>query len=319
MSFSSGVKEELALVNSPARHCAIALIAALFHLCPVLEKERAGIRTENPYAAAAFEAALRRVRLENIEVAKSGREITVQIAGEQQVTRFLEMLKLDHAVRMEEAGSGRLADQAAAWPVSPVLLQKTCCRKTFLRGLFLAAGSVSDPSGSYHLEIAPLGGEDAEAVLKLLSSIGFQAKCTRRKGRSVVYLKDGEQISDFLGSIGATQSLMKLENARILKDIAGNINRQVNFEAANLKKTGIASDRQMEDIALIERTIGIHSLSEPLQQAARLRTENPDGSLQELADASNPPVGRSGINHRLQRLAQIAAKIREKEGYASWQ
>ena len=99
--------------------------------------------------------------------------------------------------------------------MSPVLLQKTCCRKTFLRGLFLAAGSVSDPSGSYHLEIAPLGGEDAEAVLKLLSSIGFQAKCTRRKGRSVVYLKDGEQISDFLGSIGATQSLMKLENARI--------------------------------------------------------------------------------------------------------
>ena len=316
MSFSSGVKEELALVNSPARHCAIALIAALFHLCPVLEKERAGIRTENPYAAAAFEAALRRVRLENIEVEKSGREMIVQIAGKQQVTRFLAMLKLDHAVCMEDAGSGQCAQQVVSRTVSPVLLQKTCCRKTFLRGLFLVAGSVSDPSGSYHLEIAPPGPEDADSILKLLSSIGFQAKCTRRKGRSVVYLKDGEQISDFLGSIGATQSLMKLENARILKDIAGNINRQVNFEAANLKKTGIASNRQLEDIELIERTIGVHSLSESLQQTARLRVENPAGSLQELADASNPPVGRSGINHRLQRLAGIAAKIREKEGHS---
>ena len=112
---------------------------------------------------------------------------------------------------------------------------------------------------------------------------------------------------------------MKLENARILRDIAGNINRQVNFEAANLKKTGIASRRQLEDIQLIERTIGISSLSEALQQAARLRVENPDGSLQELAASSDPPVGRSGINHRLQRLSEIAEKIREKEGHSKWQ
>ena len=152
------------------------------------------------------------------------------------------------------------------------------------------------------------------------TKVGFQARCTRRKGRSVVYMKDGEQISDFLGAIGATKSLMKLENARILRDIAGNINRQVNFEAANLKKTGIAAMRQLEDIQLIERTIGISSLSPALAQAARLRAENPDGSLQELAQASNPPVGKSGINHRLQRLGEIAERLREKEeGGAAWQ
>lgn len=317
MSFSSGVKEELALVNSPARHCAIALIAALFHLCPDLSGESAGIRTENPYAADAFGSALKRIRAENIHVEKNGREIAVCVRGRKQVRTFLEMLKIEDACSGEDAAA--LDRERVRSKVSSVLLQKTCCRKAFLRGMFLASGSVSDPSKSYHLEIAPLSEEDAAGVIRLLFSIGFQAKCTLRKGRSVVYLKDGEQISDFLGSIGATKSLMKLENARILKDIAGNINRQVNFEAANLRKTGIASGRQMEDIALIERTVGIHSLSEPLQQTARLRIEHPDGSLNELAEASNPPVGRSGINHRLQRLSEIAAKIREEEGRSIWQ
>ena len=146
-----------------------------------------------------------------------------------------------------------------------------------------------------------------------MSSIGFSARATKRKAKTVVYLKEGEQISDFLGAIGATGSLMKLENARILRDIAGNINRQVNFEAANLKKTGIASLRQLEDIELIERTIGIRSLPPNLGSAALLRLENPDKSLTELAEASDPPVGRSGMNHRLQRIKEIADRIRAGE------
>ncbi len=319
MSFSSGVKEELALQNSQARHCRIAFIAALFHLCPVLTKERAGIRTENASVADAFEQALRRCMSAEIEVEKNAREIIVTCVGEDQVTTFLEMVKLDRVICPGDYGAKDVERKVRETGISPVLLEKTCCRKAFLRGLFLTAGSVSDPAKSYHLEIAPLTSKDAGEVLKLLSSIGFQAKCTKRKGRSVVYLKEGEQISDFLGSIGATGSLMKLENARILRDIAGNINRQVNFEAANLKKTGIASRRQLEDIQLIERTVGISSLSESLQQAARLRMENPDGSLQELALASDPPVGKSGINHRLQRLSGIAEKIREKKGHSTWQ
>lgn len=314
MSFSSEVKEELVLQGSQARHCQIALIAALFHLCPVLTKDCAGIRTENVPAAEAFENALKRVWRGPVESDQIGRERSVLVRGEEQVRHFLEMVKLDRAIHPETAGlsGGRKLVQGAR--ISPVLLQKNCCRKAFLRGTFLASGSVSDPSKSYHLEIAPLSKDDAESILKLLSSIGFTAKSTQRKGKCVVYLKEGEQISDFLGSIGATGSLMKLENARILRDIAGNINRQVNFEAANLKKTGIASGRQLEDIELIERTIGLGSLSPSLQQAAKLRKENPDGSLQELAQSSDPPVGRSGINHRLQRLKEIAERIRENGG-----
>ena len=320
MSFSSEVKEELALLTPPARHCRIALIAALFHMCPALTKDSAGIRTENAFAAKAYEHALRRTFTADVERSESGREITVQVSGKEQVRTFLETIKLDPVMPTPEEGAKKTPRRGEMAMVSKVLLQKTCCRKAFLRGLFLAAGSVSDPSRSYHLEIAPLSEEESEEVKGLLALVGFQARCTRRKGRSVVYMKDGEQISDFLGAIGATKSLMKLENARILRDIAGNINRQVNFEAANLKKTGIAAMRQLEDIQLIERTIGISSLSPALAQAARLRAENPDGSLLELAQASNPPVGKSGINHRLQRLGEIAERLREKEeGGAAWQ
>ena len=311
MSFSSEVREELSQQGSSARHCQIALIAALFHLCPVLTQEYAGIRTENTCAAQAFESALRKVWSDPVESVTAGREIIVLIRGREQVRRFLEMVKLDHVIGMDEAGRDDVREKVQGARISQNLLQKTCCRKAFLRGMFLVAGSVSDPSKSYHLEIAPLSEEDAMSVLKLLSSIGFSARKTQRKARSVVYLKEGEQISDFLGAIGATKSLMKLENARILTDIAGNINRQVNFEAANLKKTGIASLRQLEDIELIERTVGIHSLPLSLQQAAKLRIENPDGSLQELAQSADPPVGKSGINHRLQRIKEIAEKIRE--------
>ena len=311
MSFSSGVKEELASQNPPARHCRIALIAALFHMCPYLKKDCAGIRTESEAAASAFEAALRRVLPDPVEVNRSGRETTVTVHGEEQVRRFLEMMKLDTVISPESLEEdGKELVRCARIP--SILLQKTCCRRAFLRGLFLAAGSVSDPSKSYHLEIAPLLETEADQIMKLLSSIGFSAKCTRRKGRCVVYLKEGAQISNFLGATGATGSLMKLENARILRDIAGNINRQVNFEAANLKKTGIASERQLGDIALIERTVGVSSLPPILQEAARLRVENPDKSLQELAESCHPPVGRSGMNHRLQRIARIAEKIREK-------
>ncbi len=317
MSFSSEVKEELALQNDQARHCKIALIAALFHLAPIFTKDCVGLRTETRTAAAAFENALMKVCSDPVDTLQSGREILVLVKGKKPVRTFLEMVKLDRVIPAEGPQSSeeeeRYEKLVRETPLPSILLQKNCCRRACLRGMFLAAGSVNDPSKSYHLEIVPYSGDDARSVLQLFHSIGFGAKITQRKGRSVVYLKEGEQISDFLGAMGATGSLMKLENARILRDIAGNINRQVNFEAANLKKTGIAAKRQMEDIALIERTVGISSLPEALQTAARLRLEFPDGSLKEMAEASDPPVGRSGINHRLQRLSEIADKIREQE------
>ncbi len=317
MSFSSEVKAELSAHVDQARHCRIALIAALFHLSPLLEENRVGIRTEVGAAATAFELTLKKLCQGEVQTEKNGSRTLVYIKNKKQIRWFLEMVKLDRVIGKEREESSpecssSLEDVIRRTQIPAILLQKNCCRKACLRGMFLAAGSVNDPSKSYHLEIVPGSAEDAQFILNLFSQVGFGARITHRKGRSVVYIKDGEQISDFLGVTGATGNLMKLENARILRDIAGNINRQVNFEAANLKKTGIASKRQLEDIALIERTVGIHSLPEALQVAARLRMDYPDGSLKEMADASDPPVGKSGINHRLQRLSEIARGIREQ-------
>ena len=310
MSFSSEVKEELSRQTDSARHCRIAFLAAMFHLSPVLTGDRAGIRTDQESAAAAFESVLRRVVSCPVEVERSrqgsGGQIRVTVSGKQEVRNLLEMLKLDRGAE----GEILTQEEAAAMIPSRLLLQKTCCRRAYLRGAFLLAGSVSDPSKSYHFEIVFQREEDAEMVASLMGSLGFEAKLSTRKKRYLVYLKEGEQISDALGAMGATGSLMKLENARILRDIAGNVNRQVNFETANLIKTAVAAGRQTEDIRFIEETIGIGSLPQSLQQTAMLRLAMPDASLQELAGCVDPPVGRSGINHRLHRLSEIAEDLR---------
>ncbi len=313
MSFSSEVKEELSRQTDSARHCRIAFLTALFHMAPVLTEDTIGIRTDLEYAAEAFAGVLKKVVASEVTQDRRPRgrswEITVTVSGKDQVRSLLEAMKLD---RSPVTGQLPVQEEIRSILPSRILLQKTCCRRAYLRGVFLMTGSVSDPSKSYHLEIVFQRPEDARMIVHLMDSLGFGARVSKRKGREVVYLKESEQISDLLGAMGATLCLMKLENERILKDIAGNINRQVNFDAANLKKTGVTSKRQREDIEYIERTIGLGTLPATLQQAAALRLEMPDASLQELSEASHPHVGKSGINHRLKKLEAIAGELRER-------
>ncbi len=313
MSFSSEVKEELSRQTDSARHCRIAFLTALFHMAPVLTEDTIGIRTDLEYAAEAFAGVLKKVVASEVTQERRPRgrswEITVTVSGKDQVRSLLEAMKLD---RSPVTGQLPVQEEIRSILPSRILLQKTCCRRAYLRGVFLMTGSVSDPSKSYHLEIVFQRPEDARMIVHLMDSLGFGARVSKRKGREVVYLKESEQISDLLGAMGATLCLMKLENERILKDIAGNINRQVNFDAANLKKTGVTSKRQREDIEYIEKTIGLGTLPATLQQAAALRLEMPDASLQELSEASHPHVGKSGINHRLKKLEAIAGELRER-------
>lgn len=313
MSFSSEVKEELSRQTDSARHCRIAFLTALFHMAPVLTEDTIGIRTDLEYAAEAFAGVLKKVVASEVTQDRRPRgrswEITVTVSGKDQVRSLLEAMKLD---RSPVTGQLPVQEEIRSILPSRILLQKTCCRRAYLRGVFLMTGSVSDPSKSYHLEIVFQRPEDARMIVHLMDSLGFGARVSKRKGREVVYLKESEQISDLLGAMGATLCLMKLENERILKDIAGNINRQVNFDAANLKKTGVTSKRQREDIEYIEKTIGLGTLPATLQQAAALRLEMPDASLQELSEASHPHVGKSGINHRLKKLEAIAGELRER-------
>lgn len=184
-----------------------------------------------------------------------------------------------------------------------------CCRRAFLRGAFLAAGSVSNPENSYHLEIYTDYSRQADELAELIETFGVKAKVTSRKNGYLVYIKDSEQIVQFLNIIGAHSALLSFENVRILKDIRNRINRLVNFETANVNKTVDAAVKQMESIRLIADHLGLHTLEPPLRSLAEARLAHPEASLQELGEMLHPPLGKSGVNHRMRKLEKISKKL----------
>lgn len=191
------------------------------------------------------------------------------------------------------------------------LLKKVCCKKSFLRAAFLSGGSISDPEKTYHLEISTRNLSCAELIKELLLEYGINLKIIIRKGIYVAYIKEGENIVDFLNIIGAHGALMELENVRILKDMRNSVNRIVNCETANLEKTVNASVRQMENIKLIQSVMGIDKLPDNLIEIAELRLEYSDASLKELGEMLHPKLGKSGVNHRLRKLDEIAEQLRD--------
>ena len=205
-------------------------------------------------------------------------------------------------------------DRQLAMPIPAVVVQRQCCKRAFLRGAFLASGSISDPNRFYHLEIVCPDAPRAEQVQELLKSFGIDARIVLRKNHHVVYMKEGAQIVEMLGIMEANIALMNLENVRILKEMRGSVNRKVNCETANINKTVSAAIRQIEDIRYIEETTGFSSLPEPLVQMARLRLQYPEASLLELGKMLTPVVGKSGVNHRLRKLKEIAEDLRRKQG-----
>lgn len=188
-------------------------------------------------------------------------------------------------------------------------LKNSCCKRAFLRGAFLCIGSIVDPNKGYDLEFVCDEEKKALKIQELLADFDINGKISIRKGSYVLYVKEAEMVVNTLNVIGAHNSLMKLENLRVEKDFRNNLNRKVNFETANLRKTGDAAAKQIEDIRRIEENMGLDHLSEPLRQLAVLRLEHPESSLSELGAMMNPPVGKSGVNHRMRRLGDIAGTI----------
>ena len=189
---------------------------------------------------------------------------------------------------------------------SGVLLQKSCCRRAYLRGAFLAAGSVSDPNKSYHFEIVCRSSDQADILLDILKSFDIPAKSILRKKHQVVYIKEGSLIVEALNVMEAHVALMDFENSRILKDMRNSLNRRVNCETANIGKTVTAAVKQTEDIRAVMRMPGYKSLPDGIKQIAELRLKFPDASLKELGEMCDPPVGKSGVNHRLRKLSDLA-------------
>ena len=194
------------------------------------------------------------------------------------------------------------------------LLSRDCCKRAFLRGAFLACGSISDPRKSYHFEIVCQQQQQAQLLQELYRAFDLDAKVVLRKKYHIVYLKEGAQIVDALNVMGAHVALMNLENVRIFKEMRGSVNRIVNCETANINKVVGAACRQVEDIRYIESRIGLEGLPPTLRQMAQIRLEYPDSSLKELGELCDPPVGKSGVNHRLRKLGEIAKKLGRGDG-----
>lgn len=287
MSFSAEVKEELAKQLSPARHCRIAELSAIMHLCGQYGETKdggltIGFQTENPSVVRKGFTLLKKTY--NIE---SG----VVLMGEAKKNLIDKFGDLDA-------------------PTSPLLLKSPCCKRAYLRGAFLCCGSISDPEKGYHLEFVLDSMEKAEQLQAVIGEFSIEAKIVLRKKYYVVYLKEGAGIVDLLNIMEAHVSLMNLENLRILKEMRNSINRRVNCEAANINKTVQASTRQVEDIIYIRDFYGFSRLPDNLREMAEVRLEYPDASLKELGEYLNPPVGKSGVNHRLRKLSEFAEKIR---------
>ncbi len=195
--------------------------------------------------------------------------------------------------------------------VDPRIYRKECCKREFLKEAFLAAGTISTPEKAYHFEIDCRSAEQAELLIRLMDHFSIRARMFRRKKSFIVYLKDGESVAGILQVMGAGQAMMNMENARILKDMRNAINRQVNCDAANAGKVVSASQQQIRDIRLIDKFIGIDKLKPSLREAARARLEYPEVSLEELGTLLDPPVGKSGVNHRMREIRKMAAQIAE--------
>lgn len=303
MSFSQQVKTELMSQLPTARHCQIAMLTAL--ICTTGQ-----ITIDDD----------RRLRLhfqcEQEELGKVCRRLVNKLFGytelneSRQVYKVLETVKLLHFSEDILKRKKKLLDEKSLrW--DGIVITRSCCKRAFLKAMFLANGSINNPEKAYHLEMVFVSEWMAEEVCRILQDMEIDGKLVQRKKYYVVYIKDGSMIVDFLNVIGAPLALMEMENVRILKDVKNLVNRRVNCETANINKTVSASRKQIEDIRLIETRMGFQKLPEPLRQLAELRLEEPDASLKELGEMLNPPVTKSGVNHRLRKLSQIADDLKQ--------
>lgn len=184
------------------------------------------------------------------------------------------------------------------------------CYSAFLRGVFLSCGSIANPDKNYHLEFVVPYHNLSLDLLKILTDYGLKAKHILRKYSYVIYLKDSESIEDLLTLMGAVNSSLELMGIKIQKDVRNKINRQMNFESANMSRSIEAGLAQVEAIEIIEKKQGLDSLSDELKEVAFLRRENPDMSLKQLGENLSVPISRSGVNHRLMKIMELADKYR---------
>lgn len=315
MSFSSIAKDELCRHDNIESCCFLSELAAALCLNGTVAVMNGGgfnirITTENAAFARRIYSIMRKQCLISPEVTiRKSKKLKKHVSYMLYITPTIgsDRLLKQSSVEVDFSGDGNTPELVLS---DKEIMKRQCCRRAYIRGAFLSGGSISDPEKTYHLELTSRTLKQAQKIKKILETFDLNARIITRKGSYVTYLKEGEDIVDFLNVIGAHKALMELENVRILKSMRNTVNRIVNCETANLEKTVNASLRQVENIKYIEEHIGFQRLPENLRRVAELRLEYSEANLTELGQLLTPPLGKSGVNHRLRKLDSIAEEHR---------
>ncbi len=311
MSYSGDVKNELVRIEPQDLNEQVAQLAGLVRMDGTIligSQKRVSLEIISENAAVARQAyswlreifkVKARIEIQRRTKLKKNIRYVVRLPSQPRVRSVLQTLGM-----MNEDGLLFRSD------IAPEFTDRDNVRRAYLRGAFLGSGSMTDPQRSYHLELVTQSEEYASALTDLVSGYGIFLRMSYRKENCVVYLKESEQISDFLALIGAHDAVMELENVRVSKDMRNQVNRLVNCETANMNKAIEAAMRQVQAILFLQENLGLEKLSPSLQQVAELRLAAPEASLKELGQMCDPPVGKSGINHRMRRLEEIADDLR---------
>lgn len=297
MSFSSGTKNEICRTAIDKKCCALSEAYGVLLYCNTFSDREIRLITEHrPFAE----------RLDGLFRAAFGFgfDITPQSVSGEGKLAFV----INSADKLAEIFTcyGYEPGKILAHHINLGVFEDECCRVSFMRGAFLAGGSVTNPEKRYHLELVTDHFKVSREAFALLLEMGFSPKETSRNGNFIVYFKQSEAIEDFLTTIGAPVSAMEIMSAKVEKDLRNSVNRRVNCDTANVSKTVDAAGAQIEAIRRIEKATGLDKLPEKLYETALLRIVNPEASLSELAELANPKVTRSCLNHRLRKLIEIA-------------
>ncbi|MCQ2474643.1 MAG: DNA-binding protein WhiA [Clostridia bacterium] len=296
MSFSSDIKSELTKIEDLSPCCLHAQVYGLV-LFAHFSKYNLSITTENKEVFNMYVSFLRNYCGVEPVISKTGtKKHTAYVKSDSDKEKVFE--KFGHSLK------------ETSLRINRANIQDECCVSSFLRGVFLSCGMVTDPERGYHLEFVVPYKKLSSDLIKFFDELELSPKYIVRKGNHIVYFKISESIEDILAVIGAQDASLYLMNVKIEKDVKNKVNRIINFEMSNISKTVEAANIQLESIAYIDKKIGISALPDNLQSIAKLRLENPEASLKDLGNMLDEPISRSGVNHRLDRIVKIAEKLK---------
>lgn len=301
MSFAAQAKSELCRAALSRKCCAQAEAYGVLLFCNLFAAGEIRVMTENDALCARLPQLFKKafkLEFDRLPGPGSTGKRTYAVTAPEKLAAIREVYGME--------GAGTVAHH-----INFAVLEENCCRLAFLRGAFLAGGSVTDPEKSYHLELATSHYNVSREALALMQECGFHPKQATRKSNYITYFKRSEDIEDFLTGIGAPIAAMEIMNAKVEKTLRGSVNRRVNCDAANLDKAVEAAQSQLEAIRALEQSGVLDALPDKLQEAARLRLSHPEDTLVQLAQQCDPPITKSALNHRLRKLVELGQRERD--------